>query len=66
MDVLIIKSNNNNDLKLLKELLNKMGLQFKSLSEEEIEDFGLSMLMKEADRSKSVSRESVMEKFSGD
>jgi hypothetical protein len=41
MDALIIKSENRSDLKLIKELVKKMGLESKSLSEEEIEDLGI-------------------------
>lgn len=59
MDALIIKSNNRSDLELLKKLVAKMGLQSKSLSEEEIEDLGLAIMMKKADRSKTISRETV-------
>jgi hypothetical protein len=65
MDALIIKSENRSDLKLIKELVKKMGLESKSLSEEEIEDLGLTFLMKQADRTKTVSRESVMKKLVG-
>ncbi|MGF1670176.1 MAG: hypothetical protein ACFCU6_06990 [Balneolaceae bacterium] len=65
MDALIIKSRNSSDLKLIKELVKKMGLESKSLSEEEIEDLGLTILMKQADRTKIVSRESVMKKLAG-
>lgn len=63
MDALIIKSQNASDLKLIKELVKKLGLESKSLSEEEIEDLGLTILMKQADRTKTVSRQSVMEKL---
>jgi hypothetical protein len=63
MDALIIKSNNRSDLELLKKLVNKMGLQSKSLSEEDIEDIGLAIMMKKADRSKTISREKVFEKL---
>ena len=66
MEALIIKSEDRNELKLLKELVRKMGLQAKSLSEEEIEDLGLLMLMKQADRSKTVPRETVMKKLGGE
>ncbi len=66
MDALIIKSKNRSELKLIKELVKRMGLEYKSLSEEEIEDLGLTILMKQADRSKTVSRETVMRKLDGE
>ena len=66
MDALIIKSENRSDLKLIQELVKKMGLESKSLSGEEIEDLGLTFLMKQADRTKIVSRKTVMEKLNGE
>jgi hypothetical protein len=41
MEALVIKSNNRNDLKLIEELVKKMGLQFQALTAEEIEKLGL-------------------------
>ncbi|MGM0738991.1 MAG: hypothetical protein ACQETM_07525 [Bacteroidota bacterium] len=61
METLIIQSENSRDIKLLKEIVTKMGLKTAQLTHEQVEDIGLSLLMKEADRSKTVSRESVME-----
>lgn len=66
MDALIIKSKNRSDLKLISDLVKKMGLESKSLSEEEIEDLGLTILMKQADRSKTIPRETVMRKLGGE
>lgn len=66
MEILIIKSKNRNDLNLIKELAKKMGLESKTLSEEEIEDLGIATLMKQADRSKTVFRETVMRKLDGE
>ncbi|MBE9048779.1 hypothetical protein IQ255_31145 [Pleurocapsales cyanobacterium LEGE 10410] len=63
MDALIIKGKNQSDLKLIEKLVKKMGLQSKSLTEEDLEDLGLSMMMKQADRSKTVSREEIMSKL---
>ena len=61
MEILIIQSENSRDIKLLKEIVTKMGLKSAQLTQEQAEDIGLSLLMKEADRSKTVSRETVME-----
>jgi hypothetical protein len=44
----------------------KIGLEYKTLSEEEIEDLGLTILMKQSDRTKTVSRETVMRKLGGE
>jgi len=61
METLIIQSENSRDIKLLKEIVTKMGLKSAQLSEEQAEDIGLSLLMKEADRSKTISRKTLME-----
>ncbi|TVR30980.1 MAG: hypothetical protein EA390_07415 [Balneolaceae bacterium] len=66
MEALIIKSKNRSDLELIKELVKKMGLESKSLSEEDVEDLGLTILMKQTDRSKTVTRETVMRKLDGE
>ena len=66
MDALIIKSKNRSDLNLIKELAKRMGIESKSLSAEEIEDLGLTILMKQADRSKIVPREMVISKMAGE
>lgn len=41
-------------------MLKKMRISARQLSEEEREDFGLSKLMKQVDRSEKVSREEIM------
>lgn len=61
MDALIIKSNDKSELKLLKELVKKMGLQFRSLSAEEMEDIGMAILLGEADRTDTVSEDEIMD-----
>jgi hypothetical protein len=63
MDTLIVQSNSKEDLKLLASLLKRMKIQAKILSEEEQEDYGLVRLMKQADRSKKVPFEEVMNKL---
>ncbi len=60
MEALIIKSKDPADLKLIKELAGRMGLESQSIPEEQLEDLGLTLLMKEADCAKTVSRKSVM------
>lgn len=61
METLIIQSENPSDIKLLKELVFKLGLKSASLSTEQVEDLGLSILMREADLQETVSRQSIME-----
>ncbi|HNW88694.1 MAG TPA: hypothetical protein PKN48_03470 [Bacteroidales bacterium] len=63
MDSLIVTTKNKTELHFIHELLKKMRIQTKVLSAEDIEDFGLIKLMKEADRTKKVSREKIMAKL---
>jgi len=61
MDALIIKSENKKDLALIKKIVQKMGLESKSLTAEEMEDIGLSIMLDEADRTKTVPEQEIME-----
>jgi hypothetical protein len=63
MDTLLITPNNKSELKLITDFLEKLNIKTKILSDEEIEDSGLSVLMKQVDRSKKVSRETIMKKL---
>jgi hypothetical protein len=50
-------------MRFIYELLKKLAIPSKVLSDEEKEDLGLSILMREADRTKKVSREIIMRKL---
>jgi len=63
MTSLVITPKTNSELKLIEQLLKGLGIPSRSLTEEEKEDMGLSILMKQADRSKKVSRETIMKKL---
>ena len=65
MRSIIITPRNSKEFKFLSGLLNKLAVASKVLTESEIEDMGMSLLMKQTDRSKKVSRESVMRKLGG-
>lgn len=61
MDALIIKSENKKELAVIKEIVEKMGLESKSITAEEMEDIGMSIMLDEVDRSKTVPEEEIME-----
>lgn len=61
MDALIIKSENKKELALIKELVQKMGLESTSLTAEEMEDIGMSIMLNDVDRTKTVPEEKIME-----
>jgi hypothetical protein len=63
MKALIVKPKNQSEIKFVSELLKKLGIASKQMEWEELEDYGMSVLMKDVDRSKKINRESVMKKL---
>ena len=63
MNSFVITPRNKAEYQFLFSLMQKLNLNSKELSREEIEDAGLLYLMQQADRSKTVSRDSVMKKL---
>ncbi|MEO5909624.1 MAG: hypothetical protein ABIP95_01995 [Pelobium sp.] len=59
MDAILLKPKDSEELKLIAELLAKMKVSSKILSEEDLENSGLGMMMKEVDRNETVSREDI-------
>ena len=60
MAAIIIKSNSEDNLRLLIELAKKLGEDVTKLSEEQLEDISLGNLMKKVRTGKNVSKETVM------
>jgi hypothetical protein len=60
MESLIVTPAREEDLGLIKRLLERFNARFRVLSEEEKEDIGLLALMAEADPNDTVSEEEVM------
>lgn len=63
MESILINPKNKEELRLLSDLLAKMNINSKVLSEEELEDMGLTVLMRDTDRSQKVSRQDIMQKL---
>ena len=63
MKALLITPKNARELKFISDLLNKLGMGSSTMTEDELEDLGLSKLMKNVDRTKKVSRDSIMKKL---
>jgi intein/homing endonuclease len=63
MKALLVKSNSPTEMKFISDLLKKLGVSSRIMDINEIEDSGMSVLMREADRSKKVSREIIMKKL---
>lgn len=65
MSSIVINPKDPKEFKFIKNLLKKLGVKSKVLSDEEIEDLGMSVLMKDADRSERVSEPEVINKLKG-
>ncbi|MGF7077930.1 hypothetical protein [Mucilaginibacter sp. UYCu711] len=63
MESIVINPKTKDEAKLITDLLEKMNISSKVISDEEKEDMGLLMMMKEADMTDRVSREEVMKKL---
>jgi hypothetical protein len=63
MKALLVQSNSQTEMKFISNLLKKLGVSIREMDAEEIEDYGMSILMKDVDRSKKISRDIVMKKL---
>lgn len=63
MKALVIKPKDNSEFKFISDLLKKLGVGSSTLSDEEIEDIGMSKMLKAVDKSKKVSRTEIMKKL---
>lgn len=61
MDSILITPKNYEEMQLITGIFNKMKIKSRVFSDEEKEDLGLALLMKESDRAKKVSREEIFE-----
>jgi hypothetical protein len=55
-----------NEMQLVSDMLKKMKISTKKMSDEEREDIGLSKLMRQVNRSEKVSRDQVMKSLRGE
>jgi hypothetical protein len=63
MKALVITPKNDNEFKFVADLLKKLGVSSSTLTEDELEDIGLSKLMRGIDKSKKASRAEIMKKL---
>ncbi|MDB4902468.1 MAG: hypothetical protein JWQ63_1749 [Mucilaginibacter sp.] len=63
MESIVINPKSKDEAKFTTDLLQRMNISSKVITEDEKEDFGLLMMMKEVDRNEKVSREEVMKKL---
>lgn len=63
MKALVIKPKNLNELKFISALLKKLGIDSSSVSLEELEDVGMTRILRKVDKTKKVSRSEIMKKL---
>lgn len=63
MKGMVITAKTQTEYKFLIDLLKKLGITSSMVSEEDLEDLGLSKMLKSVNKSKKVSRESIMQKL---
>jgi ATP-dependent RNA circularization protein (DNA/RNA ligase family) len=63
MKALVVTSKSATEMKFVADLLKKLGVSTRLMDVEEMEDQAMSLLMKEVDRSKKVSKSLVMKKL---
>lgn len=63
MKSILINTKSKKELDFVSELLTKLKISSRTLNSEDIEDIGMGELMKEADRTKTISRDVIMKKL---
>ena len=63
MKAIVITPKNQTEFKFLSDLLKKLDITSVAMNEEEIEDLGLSKMLKAVDKTKKVSKASVIAKL---
>ena len=64
MKALVITPKNDNEFKFLANLLKKLGVSASALSYDDLEDIGMSKLMRNVDKTKKATRTEIMKKLS--
>ena len=64
MKALVVTPKNDSEFKFVADLLKKLGVNSAALSYEDLEDIGMSKLMRGIDKNKKATRAEVMKKLS--
>lgn len=64
MKAIVVTPKNDSEFKFLSDLLKKLGINSASLSYEDLEDIGMSKLLRDVDKTKRASRNEIMKKLS--
>lgn len=63
MSSIVVNPESQEEFEFVSELLQKLGIDTKVLSKEDVEDLGLAIMMKDVDRSEVVSEEEILTKL---
>lgn len=63
MKAIVVNPKDEQEFAFVTELLEKLGVDAKFISEEDIEDIGLSLLLRQADRTDLVSEDEIRSKL---
>jgi hypothetical protein len=64
MKALVVTPKNSNEFKFVTDLLKKLGIDSATVSQDELEDIGMSKLLPQVDKTKKASRSEIMKKLS--
>lgn len=63
MKAMLVTPKNQDEFKFITNLLKKLGVSAATVTEEELEDLGLSHMLKSVDKTKKVSKSSILQKL---
>lgn len=63
MKAMVITPRSQSEFKFINDLLKKLGISSATMTEEELEDAGLSKMLRLADKTKKVGKESILNKL---
>jgi intein/homing endonuclease len=63
MKAVVITPKSESEFKFINDLLKKLGISSSTFTDEEIEDIGLSKMLKAVDKTKKVSKQSILNKL---
>lgn len=63
MKALVVTPKNSTELKFVADLLKKLGVGASTVSQDELEDIGMSKLLRQVDKTKKASRAEIMKKL---
>ena len=63
MKAMVITPKSQTEFKFINDLLKKLGIASATMTEEEVEDIGLSKMLKAVDKTKKVSKGTILQKL---